>query len=178
MTYNIYRGETPGSEGNVPYATGITTTQYTDAGALGNRAYYYQVSAVIGGLESPHSNEASGDTLTAPALSATTIDDPAGDGQIDAALQYTSTGGNARLVQHLPSDVARWRGDNTVPYRSQCRPGVSSSGTRLDLLLRNHCRGRQPRELAVQRGQGHRAAPLGAGPLGDVRHVGPGERQR
>jgi uncharacterized repeat protein (TIGR01451 family) len=94
-TYTIYRGETPGSEGNVPYATGVTTKQYTDAGALANRAYYYQVSAVLGGLESPHSNEASGDTLTASTLSATTIEGPAGDGQIDAALEYTSTGGDA-----------------------------------------------------------------------------------
>jgi uncharacterized repeat protein (TIGR01451 family) len=65
-TFNVYRSETPGSEGTAPYATSITAQQFTDAGQVPGHIYYYQVTAVIGGLESLHSNEAAGTILTAP----------------------------------------------------------------------------------------------------------------
>jgi uncharacterized repeat protein (TIGR01451 family) len=65
-TFNIYRSETLGGEGNMPYATGITGNQFTDTSQVPGHAYYYQVTAVIGGLESLHSKEAAGSILTAP----------------------------------------------------------------------------------------------------------------
>jgi uncharacterized repeat protein (TIGR01451 family) len=65
-TFNVYRSETLGGEGSVPYATGIKGNQFTDAGQVPGHAYYYQVTAVIGGLESLHSKGAAGSILTAP----------------------------------------------------------------------------------------------------------------
>jgi hypothetical protein len=46
--------------------TGITADQFTDAGQVPGHDYHYQVTAVIGGLESLHSKEAEGSILTAP----------------------------------------------------------------------------------------------------------------
>jgi RHS repeat-associated protein len=44
-SYDVYRSTTPGGEGTTPYATGLTTTSYTDS-TSGYGGYYYTVSAV------------------------------------------------------------------------------------------------------------------------------------
>jgi hypothetical protein len=58
VTYNIYRGTSPGGEGGTPIATGVTKTTFTDKTAAWGITYYYKVTAVVNGLESPFSNEA------------------------------------------------------------------------------------------------------------------------
>jgi uncharacterized repeat protein (TIGR01451 family) len=65
-TFNVYRSGESGNEGSTPYFTGIKGNQFTDVGQIPGHIYYYQVTAVIGGLESMHSNEAAGTILTAP----------------------------------------------------------------------------------------------------------------
>ena len=59
VTYNVYRGTTPGGESATPIATGINTNSYTDNTAVNGTTYYYTVSGVSGGGIGPASNEAS-----------------------------------------------------------------------------------------------------------------------
>jgi uncharacterized repeat protein (TIGR01451 family) len=61
VTYNVYRSESPGGEGTTPYARAVSGPPYLDDGVVRGQVYYYQVSAVVDGTESPRSVEASGD---------------------------------------------------------------------------------------------------------------------
>jgi len=70
VTFNVYRSGTSGGEGTTPYMTGLMAHELTDPGAAPDHVYYYEVTAVIGGLESAHSGEAFAAILTAPTLSA------------------------------------------------------------------------------------------------------------
>ena len=59
VTYNVYRGTTPGGESATPIATGLTGAPYIDNTAVNGVTYYYTVAGVnIGGI-GPASNEAS-----------------------------------------------------------------------------------------------------------------------
>jgi len=58
VTYNVYRGTSPGGESATPYATGVTTTNAIDRGVVSGTTYYYRVTAVGPGGESAPSNEA------------------------------------------------------------------------------------------------------------------------
>jgi fibronectin type 3 domain-containing protein len=69
-SYNIYRSTTPGGEGATPVQTGVTATSFTDTGLAGGANYYYQVSAVDPSGEGPLSAEVTGQTSTAPQMSA------------------------------------------------------------------------------------------------------------
>ena len=57
ITYNVYRGTTPGGQAATPIATGLGGSEFTDAVANGP-SYYYKVTALNGGGESPRSPEA------------------------------------------------------------------------------------------------------------------------
>jgi uncharacterized repeat protein (TIGR01451 family) len=94
VTYNVYRGETPGSEGTTPYVTGLTTDQFTDTGEVPGHVYYYQVTATIGGLESLHSNEAGATILTAP----TSL-----NGQFVTTSSFEFAPENAQLTWQYPA---------------------------------------------------------------------------
>jgi fibronectin type 3 domain-containing protein len=59
LSYNIYRGTSPGGENATPVATGVTTTSYTDTGLTNGMTYYYKVTSVDPGGESARSNEGS-----------------------------------------------------------------------------------------------------------------------
>jgi fibronectin type 3 domain-containing protein len=67
VSYNVYRGTTPGGEGATPVATGVTTTSFTDTGLTNGTTYYYQVTAVNGGGESTRSGEVSAAPVAPPA---------------------------------------------------------------------------------------------------------------
>jgi hypothetical protein len=56
ITYNLYRGTSPGGE--ALYATGLTGTTATDATVVSGTTYYYKVTAVGPAGESAPSNEA------------------------------------------------------------------------------------------------------------------------
>jgi uncharacterized protein (DUF1800 family)/fibronectin type 3 domain-containing protein len=58
-TYNVYRATTSGGQGNTPLATGITGTSFTNTGLTNGTTYFYQVTAVAGGTQSPRSAEVS-----------------------------------------------------------------------------------------------------------------------
>ena len=62
-TYNVKRSTTNGG----PYATvatGLTATNYPDSGLAGGTIYYYVVSAVVAGRETPNSSQTMGVTLS------------------------------------------------------------------------------------------------------------------
>ena len=55
--YNVYRGTLPGNEGPVPINGNVlvTGTQYTDLGVYPGKVYSYEITAVVGGVESADS---------------------------------------------------------------------------------------------------------------------------
>ena len=57
LQYNVYRATTPGGEGATPYAAGVTGNIAEPLSMPFGSSYYYEVSAVVGGVESPRSNE-------------------------------------------------------------------------------------------------------------------------
>jgi hypothetical protein len=60
VSFNLYRGTSPGGEGTKPYASGLTSTSANDMGVSSGVTYYYYVTAVgPDGSESPASNEGS-----------------------------------------------------------------------------------------------------------------------
>lgn len=58
--YNVYRGVSPGAETAVPLngTTLVSGLSYDDTTVVFGNTYYYAVTAVKGGIESVHSNEA------------------------------------------------------------------------------------------------------------------------
>jgi hypothetical protein len=60
-SYHLYRGTTSGGEASTPIAT-TTGTSYTDSGLTANQVYFYEVTAVNSGGESPRSAEDSSHT--------------------------------------------------------------------------------------------------------------------
>ncbi len=62
-TYNVKRSTTNGGPYTV-IATGVTATNYNDTGLAGTTTYYYVVSAVVSGSETPDSAQASAATLS------------------------------------------------------------------------------------------------------------------
>jgi hypothetical protein len=75
VTYNVYRGTTPGGESPTPVATGLTATTYTDTGLVDGTTYYYTVTAVDAGGEGAASNEASATPKAPPRVQSVQIDD-------------------------------------------------------------------------------------------------------
>jgi len=61
VTYNVYRGTSPGGESATPIATALTSTSYLDnsPSLVSGRKYYYKVAAVNSAGRGPYSNEAS-----------------------------------------------------------------------------------------------------------------------
>jgi hypothetical protein len=59
VTYNVFRGTTPGGEGTTPITTGVSALTYTDTNVTAGASYYYTVEAVNSAGSSAPSNEAS-----------------------------------------------------------------------------------------------------------------------
>ena len=53
VSYNVYRGTSPGGEGTTPVATGVTVLGFTDTGLTNGTTYYYQMTALNAGGEMP-----------------------------------------------------------------------------------------------------------------------------
>jgi fibronectin type 3 domain-containing protein len=91
-SYNVYRSTTAGGEGTTAYATGVTTTAYTDTAVTAGTAYYYKVAAVNSAGTSAQSTEVSATptTATAPATP-TGATATAGAGKV--TLSWTASSG-------------------------------------------------------------------------------------
>jgi uncharacterized repeat protein (TIGR01451 family) len=120
VTFNVYRSETSGGEGTTPYATGITADQYTDASVVPGHVYYYEVSAVGGGVESLHATEAIGTIFTAPTLTADPM--PAGATgipMVNLAWSYPAVASSA-LTYRVTASASGGAG-NTIVYQGPDR---------------------------------------------------------
>jgi fibronectin type 3 domain-containing protein len=58
-SYTVYRGTTPGGEKASPYKSGVTKPTFTNTGLTVGTTYYYKVTALNAGGESPKSAEIS-----------------------------------------------------------------------------------------------------------------------
>ncbi len=67
VTYDVFRGPSPGGEATTPIAEGVTTTSFTNTGLTNGTTYYYTVKAV----NSVGSSEASGEASATPTAPAT-----------------------------------------------------------------------------------------------------------
>ena len=65
VSYDLYRGITPGGEGSIPFKTGITSTSYVDTGVADGTTYYYVVRANSSSRSGAISTEAQGATVAA-----------------------------------------------------------------------------------------------------------------
>ena len=102
VSYNVYRGTTPGGEGSTPIATGITTTAFNDTTIVDGTSYYYEVTAVNGNAaytpplpseSAPSVQAPQVDSTTTVTLSASAIS--AGDTVTLTATIASSTGAGA-----------------------------------------------------------------------------------
>jgi hypothetical protein len=91
QSYNVYRSTAPGDEGSVPYASGITTTSFSDVyNLVAGTTYYYRISAVNVAGEGELSYETSA------------VEQPGKPGP--PVLSATVSGGVVRLSWIVPPD--------------------------------------------------------------------------
>jgi hypothetical protein len=90
-SYNVYRSTSPGGEGNVPYASGITTNTFSDLyNLVAGTTYYYRISAVNAAGEGELSYETSA------------VEQPGPPGPPE--LSATVSGGVVHLSWTVPPD--------------------------------------------------------------------------
>ncbi|MFL5242206.1 MAG: fibronectin type III domain-containing protein [Gemmataceae bacterium] len=112
-SYNIYRSTTPGAEGSVPYLTGLTSTSFTDTGVTNGVTYYYEVSAVNAGGESPLSSEISATPQVPAPVAPSSLSAVAGDQQV--ALTWSATSGAASYDIYRSTSKG---GEGSTPYQT------------------------------------------------------------
>lgn len=66
-TYNVYRGVASGQESEVPIASALTASHYTDTGLVNGTIYYYKVASVNSVMTSVKSSEVSTTPTATPA---------------------------------------------------------------------------------------------------------------
>jgi fibronectin type 3 domain-containing protein len=162
VSYNVYRGTSPGGEGTTPLATGVTTTTYADQAVANGQTYYYFVTALNGNpsplpSESAHSTEVSTTTLTLPPTNVTatpghavvTLNWTAPTGAVSYNVyRGTSSGGESLLTSGVTTtsytDTAVSNGttyyyyvtalnSNTPPAPNESAPSAEVSTTTLTL---------------------------------------------
>ena len=103
--WNVYRGTTSGGESPTPVATNLASPSYTDPNLTPGLTYYYTVTAVDTGGESPASTEVHGAIATPTPL---VLTGPVNYLRLDAdgALDvYSNAAGTGTPAQYLPSSV-------------------------------------------------------------------------
>jgi fibronectin type 3 domain-containing protein len=92
-SYNVYRSTSSNGEGSTAYASGITTTSYTDSSVTAGTTYYYKVAAVDSAGTSAQSSEVS----AAPTSGVTVPSAPTGvtatAGTNQVSLSWTASSG-------------------------------------------------------------------------------------
>jgi len=112
-SYGLFRSTAPGGEGNTPWISGLTFTSYTDSGLVNGTTYYYEISAVNAGGQSPLSSEISA-TPQVPAPGApAAVSAKAGDGQV--ALSWALTSGATSYDIYRSTTKG---GEGTTPFQT------------------------------------------------------------
>jgi len=88
LTYNVYRSTTPGGEGSVPRYANVKSQIVPDAGVVPGVTYYYQVSAVVRGVESARSAEVHVTGLPAAPVSGARVFQAAADGSLSILFYW------------------------------------------------------------------------------------------
>lgn len=114
-SYDVYRSTSAGGEGSTPIATGIGSASYTDTTVIGNKTYYYEVTAVNAGGQSSASNEAVA-TPTAPPPPNPPSSLTATDGAGTVTLSW-SPSSSANVTYNVYRGTALG-GENATPYQS------------------------------------------------------------
>jgi hypothetical protein len=114
-SYNIYRSLTSGGEGATPYKIGVTTNAFTDTGLTNGTTYYYQVTAVNSGGESPKSSEVSAKPTAPVSVPAapTNLTATPSDKQIALAWSASTGATTYNLYRSLTTG-----GEGTTPYKT------------------------------------------------------------
>ena len=87
-SYKIYRGTASGAE--TLFQSGITATNFLNTGLTNGTTYFYKVTAVNAGGESPQSSEASATPQVAAPAAPTGLAAVAGDGQVSLSWNAVS----------------------------------------------------------------------------------------
>jgi fibronectin type 3 domain-containing protein len=113
MSYNVYRGTSPGGEGATPFATGLTGTTFSDPNLQPGLSYYYDVTSVNGSGEGAPSVEAIG--VLAPSAPTNVSAALSGANPNDIAVTWTASAGAASY------NIFRGKtpgGEGSTPYAS------------------------------------------------------------
>ncbi|MGH9822301.1 MAG: fibronectin type III domain-containing protein [Blastocatellia bacterium] len=70
VTYNVFRGTTAGGEGATPIKTGLAGSMLIDTSVTNGTMYFFKVTALVNGVSSASSNEASATPAGPPPLPA------------------------------------------------------------------------------------------------------------
>ena len=143
VSYNLYRGTTPGGEGAIPVQSGLTTASFTDKGLGQSATYYYEVTAVGSGGESAPSSEVRV-TTAGPALDLS--------GGFAGSTSLLTLNGSAKLNGNVLQLTDGHAGEAASafydrPWGRSSRPSLaSSSSTRMPTASPSRYRGsRLPR---------------------------------
>ena len=117
--YNIERGTTAGGE--VTVKTGATTANYTDTGLTNGTNYFYVVTAVNVGGESPVSNEVNATPLAAPAPPTGLAASPA---NAQVVLSWTAPAADGT---HAPAATYNIERSTTTGAESTIKSGLTTT---------------------------------------------------
>ena len=104
-TYKLYRGTAPGNE--VPVASGISDTTFTDTSLVNGRVYYYQAAASNALGDGPKSNELSAIPAAPPVGS--------GSGLLGQYYDGTALSGSPLYTRIDPTLNYDWNGNSPQP---------------------------------------------------------------
>lgn len=110
-SYNIYRSTSPGGEGATPYRS-VTGTSFTDTAVINGTTYYYQITAVVGGVETARSAEVYGTPL-APPSAPTGVTATAGGFSVTLNWNAAPTAASYQIYRGTSAN-----GEGATPYKT------------------------------------------------------------
>jgi fibronectin type 3 domain-containing protein len=124
--YNVYRSTSAGGEGTIPFATGLTTTSFTDSSVTNGTQYYYTVAAVNAAGTSPQSGEASATPQATVPSAPTGLVASAGNGQVMLSWTVPNSDGGSPITGYNVYRGTSAGGEGSTPVATNV---VSSSFT-------------------------------------------------